>query len=134
MPVSFDANILIYSAQHSIKGDRARELMANGGIISVQALNEIANVARRKLGLSWRECRELIDGVRQFMETVPVTDAVHALGLRLAERYGFSIYDAMIVAAAVGAGCETLWTEDMHDGLVVEEGLTIRNLFARTLA
>lgn len=51
-------------------------------------------------------------------------------GLRLAERYQLSLYDGMIVAAALDAGCDTLWSEDMHDGLVVETQLTICNPFA----
>ena len=50
--------------------------------------------------------------------------------MRLAERYQFRIYDAMIVAAALAAGCDTLWSEDMQDGLMIDDRLAIRNPFA----
>ena len=54
----------------------------------------------------------------------------HDIGRALGERYGFSVYDAMIVAAALEHGCTTLYSEDMHDGLVIEGRLHIVNPFA----
>jgi predicted nucleic acid-binding protein len=59
----------------------------------------------------------------------PVTFDVHKTGLRLAERYGLSTYDAMIVASALHAGSDTLWSEDMQHGMVLDEGLRIINPF-----
>jgi predicted nucleic acid-binding protein len=58
-----------------------------------------------------------------------VTLAVHVLGLHLAERYGLSVYDSMIAAAAMEARCTTLWSEDMQHGMVLAGRLTIRNPF-----
>ena len=69
-------------------------------------------------------------GVRRLVAVVPLTVETHELGMALAERHGFSVYDAMIVAAALSADCDTLWSEDMQDGLLVEGSLTIRNPFA----
>src|SRR3546814_5414958 len=86
---------------------RAEALLAEGGVISVQVLNEISNVARRKMGLDWPETHALLDAVRGLLDVVPVTIDVHEAGLSLAERYRLSIYDAMIVAAARAAGCVT---------------------------
>ena len=131
MPVSFiDTNVLIYLASSdTIKADRAEQKVAAGGIISVQVLNELANVARRKLRLPWQQTREFLSTIRSLLEVRPVTADVHQAGLAVAARYGLSIYDAMIVAAALDAGCTTLWSEDMQDGLLIEGQLRVANPF-----
>ena len=93
--------------------------MNEGAVISVQVLNEVTYVLRRKLKMDWPEIREFLALLRSFVTVEPLSVEVHEEGLRLAERYGFSVYDAMIVAAARLAGCGVLWSEDMQDGLVV---------------
>jgi predicted nucleic acid-binding protein len=132
MPDSFfDTNVLLYVASADpAKADRAEGILRDGGAISVQVLNEIANVARRKMRLSWGEIRSLLASMRDLLAVHPITTEVHELGLGLAERYGFSLYDAMIVASALGAGCDTLWSDDMQHGMVIESRLEIRNPFA----
>ena len=131
MPGSFvDTNVLVYLASgDSAKADRAEQIAADGATISVQVLNELANVTRRKMGLSWPETRAFLSTVRLLLSVEPVTADVHELGLAIAERYAFSIFDAMIVASALQADCGTLWSEDMHDGLVIENKLRITNPF-----
>jgi predicted nucleic acid-binding protein len=131
MPASFiDTNILVYIASgDAAKADRAEKVIAAGGAISVQALNELANVARRKMQMSWAETRVLMDTVRALLTVHPLTLEIHETGLALAERYGFSTYDAMIVASAIHAGCDTLWSEDMQHGMALSEGLRIMNPF-----
>lgn len=125
-----DTNVLIYLASRDVvRADRLEALLAEGGTISVQVLNEIANVMRRKMRLSWRETTDFLGLIRALLTVVSLTTDTHELGLWLAERYQLSIYDAQIVAAARLAGCDTLWSEDMQDGLVVEKALIIRNPF-----
>ncbi|WP_114912955.1 PIN domain-containing protein [Acidibrevibacterium fodinaquatile] len=97
--------------------------------ISVQVLNELANVSRRKMGLSWPETHAFLSTVRALLPIEPMTVDVHDLGLAIAERYGLSVYDAMIAASALHADCDTLWSEDMHNGLVIENRLRIANPF-----
>jgi predicted nucleic acid-binding protein len=80
--------------------------------------------------MSWPEIREVLSEVRAVCEVEPLTADTHDRGAALAERYGLSVYDAMIVSAALLSGCATLYSEDMHDGLVIERKLTIRNPFA----
>ena len=124
-----DSNVLLYVASaDTAKADRAERLLAGGGVISVQVLNEIANVARRKMGLSWPETCGLLATLRALLSVEAVTVQTHETGVALAERYGFSLYDAMIVAAAVLSGCDTLWSEDMQHGMTVD-GLRIVNPF-----
>ena len=125
-----DSNVLLYLASADpLKANRAETVLAVGGTISVQVLNEVANVARRKMAMSWEEVRAFISGVRALVETIPLTISVHDRSLELAERNGLSIYDALIVAAALEAGCDTLYSEDMQHGMRIGESLTIVNPF-----
>jgi predicted nucleic acid-binding protein len=125
-----DTDILVYLASGDpAKADRAERIAAAGGTISVQVLNELANVSRRKMGLSWTETHAFLSEVRALLAVEPMTADGHDLGLAIAERYGLSIYDAMIAASALQADCDTLWSEDMHDGLVIENRLRISNPF-----
>ena len=126
----FDTNVLIYLASgDAAKADRAEAAVAAGGAISVQVLNEITNVARRKMRISWDGTHAFLNMLRGLLTVHPLSVETHETGLRLAERYGFSTYDAMIVAAAIHAGCDTLWSEDMQHGMVLDEGLRIVNPF-----
>ena len=126
----FDTNIVLYllSADQA-KADRAEALLAEGGIISVQVLNEFAAVASRKLGMSWPEIREVLDQVRAVSSVEPLLVETHQRGLSVAERYDLSLYDALIVAAALISGCSTLYSEDMQHGQIIEGQLTICNPF-----
>jgi predicted nucleic acid-binding protein len=125
----FDSNVLVYLADEEAgKSGPTEDLLANGGVISVQVLNEFALTALRKVGLSWAETREFLGIFRATLEIVPLTFETHERGLDLAERYQLNVYDGTIVAAALLAGCKSLYSQDMHDGLVID-GLTLRNPF-----
>lgn len=127
----FDSNILVYAFSDDPRAETAYRLLLGGGTISVQCLNELANVLRRKQRMEWAEVTASIDAVCVHCPTILALDTnIHRLGLTLADRYQFAIYDAMIVAAALSAQCDTLYSEDMHDGLVVEDRLRIVNPFA----
>jgi len=131
MPASFfDTNVLVYLASGDVaKADQAETVVAAGGAISVQVLNECTNVARRKMRMSWDETHAFLVGLRGLLTVHPLTVETHETGLALAERYGLSIYDAMIAASALHAGCDTLWSEDMQHGMALDEGLRIVNPF-----
>jgi predicted nucleic acid-binding protein len=131
MPVSFfDTNVLVYLASgDAAKADRAETIIAGGGSISVQVLNELASVARRKMQMSWDETHALLNTLRGLLTVHPFSIETHEAGLRIAERYGLSIYDSMITASALDAGCDTLWSEDMQHGMKLDEGLRIANPF-----
>ena len=93
----------------------------------MQVLNELANVARRKMRMSWPETNAFLSMIRALLPVQPITMETHDTGLALAERYGLSIYDATIAASALHAGCDTLWSEDMHDGLAIRDRPRIVN-------
>jgi predicted nucleic acid-binding protein len=128
----FDTNILIYAvAQDDPRTSVAENLLTEGGVVSVQVLNEFAAVARRKLGMPWKDVTEALHGVRILCpDPVALTIATHEVALRIAARHDYRIYDALIIAAALQAGCDILCTEDMQDGHVIDRRLTIRNPFA----
>jgi len=126
----FDTNVLLYLLSgDSEKADRAETLVRAGGGISVQVLNEAASVMRRKLRMTWRETREFLALMRGLVDVAPVTVETHDLGLDFAERYGLSIYDSMIVAAAALNGSARLWSQDVQPGMRIGERLRVENPF-----
>ena len=129
--VFLDTNVVLYLLSADTgKADRAEELLAIGGLISVQVLNEFAAVASRKLGMSWPEIRDVLAQVRAVCPVEPMSIETHERAIQVAERYGLAIYDALIVSAALLAGCTTLYSDDLQHGQVIERQLTIRNPFA----
>lgn len=125
-----DSNVLLYLlSADANKAGKAEMVMQKGGLISVQVLNEIANVALRKLGMSWEEIHEVLSLIRMLCPTEPLTVETHSKGLFLAERYGLGVYDAMIVAAALIGECDILYSDDMQDGMLIDNQLRICNPF-----
>jgi predicted nucleic acid-binding protein len=127
----FDTNILVYVVgQKDERTDTAEALLAGGGIISVQVLNELANVSRKKLRMSWEEIDEALAAVRVLCPSpMPLTSDTHDAGRRIAAKYGYGMFDGSIAASALEAECDTLYSEDLQDGQVIEGRLTIRNPF-----
>jgi predicted nucleic acid-binding protein len=125
-----DSNILVYAFTADPRAAAAQALLESGCTISVQGLNEFANVARRKLGKPWEEIRDALAAIRALCPTIlPIDLDTHDAALRLAERHGFAIFDALMVAAALQAGSDTLWSEDMQHGMAIEGTLRILNPF-----
>lgn len=127
--VFFDTNVLLYLlSDDARKAGRAEEILSLGGVVSVQVLNEFAAAALGKRMLDFAELREMLAKIRAISTIKAVDLETHELGLAVAERYRFSVYDSMIIAAALRARCSTLYSEDLHDGHTIER-LTIRNPF-----
>jgi predicted nucleic acid-binding protein len=129
-----DTNVLIYAvAQEDPRRARAEQLLAIGGVVSVQVLNEFVGVARRKIRMSWEDVIEALDAIHILCPSpVPITVDTHEAALRIAQKYGYGIYDALVAAAALEASCVTLYSEDLHDGQRIDNRLTIRNPFRLT--
>jgi predicted nucleic acid-binding protein len=124
----FDTNVLLYLLSADAKADQVESLLAVGGVVSVQVLNEFVSVAFRKLKMKWPEIREILATIRAICEVIPMTVETHETGLTIAERYGFSFYDSLILSAAIQAECRVVYSEDMQDGQIVQS-VTIRNPF-----
>jgi predicted nucleic acid-binding protein len=111
----FDTNVLVYAQEAGAKGNRARELFSGGGKLSVQVLNEFTAVSRRKQEKHWLEIAEAISDVLELVDPpLALTLEVHESARALAETHQLSFYDALIVASAIGAGCDILYSEDLQ--------------------
>jgi predicted nucleic acid-binding protein len=99
-------------------------------VVSVQVLNEVAAVARRKLDLAWPDLLELLAAVRAACRVEPLTVETHDAALAIAQRHQLEFYDALIVASAAAAGCKRLYTEDLQHGQRFGPALRVVNPFA----
>lgn len=125
-----DSNVLIYAYTNDDRRERATDLIAEGGVISLQSLAEFIHVARRRLKI---DGRELIEAVQRLTDNLyiggSVTLGVLHHGLAISQRYKLSIHDSTLIAVALDADCDEFLSEDMHHGLVIDGRLTVRNPF-----
>lgn len=129
MPHFVDTNIVVYAYSESANTPRAREVLG-GATISVQVLNEFSNVAIRKLRRDEEDLdRHIASITGQVLQVLNIDMATHDLARIITFKYKLNFYDAALLASAVLADCDTFYSEDMHDGLVIEGTLTIRNPF-----
>ena len=124
--VFFDTNVLLYLADDGPKAEITEGLLIEGGVANTLVIAEATYVLTRKWRMAWSDANALLATFRANAHVLPLPDEANLRGARYAERYRLQTYDAAIVASAVLAGCTTLWSEDMHDGLVID-GLTVRN-------
>ena len=125
-----DTNVVLYSlSDDGAKRRRAFMILVDRPVLSLQVLNEAANVMRRKLGFAIPAIREMV--LRWLVDSRlhPLAPSTLLSALSVAERYGFSHYDSLIIAAALEAGCATLYSEDLQHGQVIDQRLTIINPF-----
>lgn len=126
----FDTSILLYLLSNDAeKADRVEELLEKRGTISVQVLNEFSAVALRKIKMPLSAVREFLETIRTVCSVEPLTLATHDGGLAVCERYGFSLYDSMIVSAALMASAKVLYSEDLQHGQLIDGRLRILNPF-----
>lgn len=129
MSAFFDSNILVYAFSTDTRRERALTTIAGGGVISAQVLNEFTNVLRKKQRQDWPVIEAAVQSIRfRFPDVAPLTADTHAAALALAREHTLAFYDALIVAAAIEAGCDILYSEDMQHGRSID-GLTIVDPF-----
>lgn len=127
----FDTNVLLYLLSADAgRADRVEKLLAGRGTISAQVLNEFAAVALRKLKMSVTEVREVLDTIRAVCNVESVTAETHERGMAIHEQYGFSLYDSVLIAAALIAGNKVMYSEDLQHGQLIDDQLRIVNPFA----
>jgi predicted nucleic acid-binding protein len=127
----FDTNVLLYAvAENDPRSAQAEELLAAGAVLSVPILSEFVSVARRKILMSWSDVTEALEAFRVLCSSpLPIKMEIHEAALKIAEKHGYNIYDALIGAATLEAGCATRYSEDLHSGQTIPGQLTIRNPF-----
>ena len=125
-----DTNIVVYAyGVDPVKLDPAKSIVNASPVISTQVINEFHNVARRKLGLDMPTRHRVAADLLQSCRVIAVDQSIVAAAMQIEARYQLSYWDALILAAALAAGCDTLYSEDMQDGQVFEGRLTIKNPF-----
>jgi predicted nucleic acid-binding protein len=136
--VFLDTNVLVYafggkkSSTPDSRVDVARQIVAEGGVVSVQVLNEFVQVCCRKAGLSWDQVDSSLQAIKKICSTVvPLTLETHEGAVEISGRYGFQIYDSLILASAQQAECSVIYTEDLQHGQQIET-LKIVNPFLET--
>ena len=128
----FDTNLIVYAfAKDDPRADAAEALLAAGGVISVQVLNEFVAVALRKLAMPWDDVLAALDAILILCPSpAPLTIEIHQMALGIVKKHKYHIYDALVIASALEASCTTLYSEDLQDGQAIG-GLTIRNPFRK---
>jgi len=127
----FDTSVLMYLlSSDAAKSDRVEALLADRGTISVQVLNEFAAVAIRKLKMPLPEVREVLDTIRAVCDVETVTIETHDRALAIVERHGISLYDSLLIAAALIADCKVLYSEDLQHGQLIDRKLRVVNPFS----
>ena len=136
MKAFIDTNVLIYWVDDSTRADVVEQLLAQQAVISVQVLNEFANVLRKKRAMPLPDVEALCTTLIDTCDVLDLSVRTHQTALALMARYQLSVYDANIVAAAALSDCAVLYTEDMQDGLNLKlpgsagtNSLVIRNPF-----
>ncbi len=131
--VTIDTNIAFYALAIGEKQQVAKSTLGCSDFLSAQVLNEFSVSARRKLKREWSEIADDVDVLRRSVPSIVSIDALaNRTALRLAERYQLNFYDALLIAVALANGATTLYSEDMHHGLVIDGTLTITNPFIPT--
>lgn len=130
-PLPFlDTSTLLYAFSADDRRTRAEALVCEPFATGVQALNEFAAVARRKLDKEWPAVRTALDDIRLLAKRIIAIDVtIHEAALDIAEGYKLSFYDSCMLAAALQSGCTRFYSEDLQHGLIVERQLVIVNPF-----
>ena len=124
-----DSNVVLYLfSSDTVKADRAESLLQSGGLISVQVLNEVASVCLRKLKMTWEDVDAVLETLKSTCEVLPVSLASHEKAVGLVERFQISFYDANIAATAILCGADTLFSEDLQNGMSMDS-VTVVNPF-----
>lgn len=133
MAYSFlDSNVLVFSIDtknHPDQAIRAKVIIAEGGVISTQVLNETVNVCLKRLKLPLIEIERNLNDFRQRLTIVPFTEQITFKALTLMKKYSTSWWDALIVSAALENNCDTLITEDLKSFPSFEGRLKVVNPF-----
>jgi predicted nucleic acid-binding protein len=130
--IFLDTNILVYSYSNNEINKRiiSRELIAeNNSYVSTQVLQELCNIITRKLGFSFTDAINVSNEVTQNNNLHTNTQKTILKACQIAERYLFSFYDSLIVAAAIECNCTVLYSEDMHHNQIIENTIKIVNPF-----
>ena len=130
MPAFVDTNVVVYAfGQDAAKVERAESILGEQPTISVQVINEFLSVCRVKLGFDLATRHRLASELLAGCNVVALDSRVVEKAMEIESQSGISYWDALIVAAAILSGCETLYSEDFQHLRVFDGVLTVVNPF-----
>jgi predicted nucleic acid-binding protein len=130
--IFIDSNLWVYLYSDRDKGNIVRNIIEEYFIdivLSAQVLGEFFNVLIRKIMRTKKEAREIISDLAMNFEVIEIDKSLVLEAMEISIRYKYSYWDSLIVAAALGTGCSMLYTEDLHDGQIINGRLKIVNPF-----
>jgi predicted nucleic acid-binding protein len=128
--IFFDTNTLLYLlSTDNNKANWVSKNLQQSNVISIQVLNEFTSASLRKIKLISTELDEFLDLFTSTFNVRSLDMGTFETGLIVSRRYGYQHYDAMIIAAALQAGCERLYSEDMQHQQIINKRLEIVNPF-----
>jgi predicted nucleic acid-binding protein len=128
--IFFDTNTLLYLlSSDNKKADWVSKNLRQHNVISVQVLNEFTSASLGKIKISNDELDEFLDLFTSIFHVRSLDVDTFKTGLMVSRRYGYQHYDSMIIAAALQAGCERLYSEDMQHRQIIDKRLQIVNPF-----
>jgi predicted nucleic acid-binding protein len=130
--IAVDTNVLIYlhDGLNSSKKSAAESILAENPNIPAQVISEYLNTTRRLLTLSKENLLLQTSELFSNCEIIPISSSTLLKSAELIKKFQFQLFDAIIVAASLQAGCDILYSEDMHHGLLINNSLTILNPFS----
>ena len=127
--IFLDTNIVLYLlSNHVDKADQVERILIEKPTVSVHVINEFIYVSQRKIRLTLEESHQLANSLMRKCRVIPLTDETIKMAMQVAQRYRFSHWDSLIIAAAQQAGCTVLYSEDLQHGQRIDQ-LTLINPF-----
>lgn len=125
-----DTNLVLYTiGKDAQKKAIAREIVKGRPVVSVQVINEAVNVCLRRFSFTRERAYAFADILMRQTDVRPLDETTIRKSAEIAIRYRFSNWDSLIIAAALLANCDTLYSEDMQNGQIIAGTLTIVNPF-----
>jgi predicted nucleic acid-binding protein len=126
--IFLDSNVVIYAlGMDQVKKRISVDLLNQHPFISVQVVNEVVNVSIKKLKMANSEAYEIGRMLINKCNIVSLNERTVLKGFEISERYRFSFWDSLIIAAALENECSILYTEDLHHNQSIEEEMIIKN-------
>jgi len=123
-----DTNIAVYAeSDDGEKSKRARSILESSPVISTQVVNETIAALTGKYGFSKSDDHEVADALMDLCEVVSVDEGTVRVAMKLSVRYQLSHWDALIVAAAIQASCDLIYSEDMQHEQVFDDRVSVKN-------
>ncbi len=130
--IFLDTNILVYlfsKDEPYKKGNAIKAIAQSSCITGINNINELANVLIKKFNVSYTDVVRCIDQVSQSIEVVNINIEIIKQAIIIHERYHYSYFDSLVISTAIENQCAFLYSEDMQHNHLINDTLTIKDIF-----